>query len=275
MESKEMFFVFGTAKAGTTFVQMLLNSHPQLSCPVEHCFIDILNGLKQLLLVHYNKLLEYGDQITARQGAVLFDSEDVEYLFSVAVKRAALKGARGRSVKRYGLKDNHFVFWLPLVEKWFPEARIISPVRDPRSVVVSGWHFNMRINPNFRQTRGKTIELWAADSGAIWKRDVEAILSLQKKYPERVLIIRYEDLRQDPENHYARLFEFLEVDAGPGIVKKVIQKTAFEKFKDGRFFRRGGLEEWKKELTPQAIKIIEELNLPLMKTLGYEPYLLK
>ncbi len=267
-------FVFGSPKSGTTWVQMLLNAHPEVSCPPEHNFMHIWNGLRELL-EKYNRLLNYSDEITARQGAVLFEKDDLEYLFGEVIKRAALKGARGRKVKWYGLKDNHFVAWLSLVDKLFPQARIISPVRDPRSVVLSGWHFNSRIDPSFRATRGRTQEIWAQDMGSIWRRDLEALLEFEQKYPGKILIVRYEDLRKEPFKEMCRIFEFLEVKRDEKTLKRVIERTRFEKFKDGRFFRRAGIDDWKRELSPQAILTIERINSDLMKKFDYQPYYLK
>ncbi|MBX6422741.1 sulfotransferase [Thermosulfurimonas sp. F29] len=269
IQEDRIVFVFGSPKSGTTYLQMILDAHPEVSCPPEHNFMQFLNGLRQLI-EGYNRLLVYSDEITARQGAVLFENDDLEHLFKEAVIRAALKGARGRKVRLYGVKDNHFVAWISLMERLFPEARIISPVRDPRSVVLSGWYFNSRIDPTFRRTRGRTQELWAQDMGSIWRRDIEALLKFRKRYPDRILFVKYEELRKDPERECARIFDFLEVKSDGSILADIVKKTSFDKFKDGRFFRKGSLDDWKRELVPEAIRIIEKLNLHLMKEFGYQ-----
>ena len=38
------FFCFGYPKSGTTYLQMLLESHPELSCPAEHKLYVLFDG---------------------------------------------------------------------------------------------------------------------------------------------------------------------------------------------------------------------------------------
>ena len=40
--------------------------------------------------------------------------------------------------------------------KLFPNSKFIIIVRDPRSVAVSSWYFNLRTEPGFLEKRGKT-----------------------------------------------------------------------------------------------------------------------
>ena len=42
LRSKQIFFIGGTAKSGTTWVQLLLDAHPEVSCNGEGHFLDNL-----------------------------------------------------------------------------------------------------------------------------------------------------------------------------------------------------------------------------------------
>ncbi len=263
-----LLFVCGTPKSGTTYLQMILNAHPEISCPPEHQFILIYNGLKKLL-EEYNKVLHFMDATTAKQGVRLFEEKDLESILAFIVELSARKGAGHKTVKWYGLKDNSLLFLLPLFERLFPEARFVCPIRDPRSVTVSSWYHNLRTDPKFLQTRARSKEQWAEECARLWKRDTEILMNFQKKNPQRILLIKYEDLRKDPRPHLLRLFEFLEVKADPQIIEEVIEATRFEKYKNGQFFRKASISDWQRELNPRAIRIIENLAGNLMKAWNY------
>ena len=57
------FFCFGFPKSGTTYLQMLLNSHPDLSCPSEHQLDEILNKLPSLITEYNKKLLSWSSRV--------------------------------------------------------------------------------------------------------------------------------------------------------------------------------------------------------------------
>jgi len=263
-------FVVGSPKSGTTFLQMILDRHPRVSCPPEFKFLIIYEELRKLA-EKFNNYSNFIDKYTASQGAILLNDIDLEKIFAFIIGLIAQKGAKKKKVKWYGLKDPSLLFFLSFLEKHFPQARFICPIRDPRSVAVSSWYHNLRTDPHFLRTRGRSKEHWAAEIAGIWKRDTEWLLDLQKRLPGRVLLVRYEDLRQDPHPHYQKIFAFLEVEDDPKIVARIVEDTRFERFRDGKFFRRASLTDWEKELPPRAIEILEKTTLPLLKKFSYTP----
>lgn len=217
------------------------------------------------------------DNQTAKQGPAYFENEDYDEIMKLIVQLAAIRGAKGRNVKWYGIKDtqiiveNSFEYYLKL----FPKSKYITIVRDPRSVTVSVWYFNIKIDPYFIEKRGKNKEHWSKQVAEFWYRENTNLLEFYKKHPSQVLIVRYEDLRLAPFENYKKIFEFLEVNTNDELIEKIVEKTSFEKFKDGKFFRKASLDEWKRELPPEGIKSIETRCKELMKYFGYEPVYIK
>ena len=89
------FFVSGMNKSGTTFLQMLLNAHPTISCPSEQHFNTLINGVPALVN-QYNATLDLFDKNTSNQGTG-FNKEAfsyhllksaVDYLFTYSLKGA-------------------------------------------------------------------------------------------------------------------------------------------------------------------------------------------
>ena len=269
-----LLFCFGSPKSGTTFLQMILNAHPEVSCPSEHQFDFFIRELPKLL-DNYNKILDIVDKRTGNQGPAFFTGEDLDQIFKYIVKIAAIRGAQGRNVKWYGINDNAIINKLDIYNRLFPEAIFICIVRDPRSITISSWYHNIRVEPNFIARRGKKIEYWSKQVASFWVRDINNVLNFSKKNPDKLFICRYEDLVLNPEKYYIKLFEFLDVNSSDKIVHEIIKKTNFRKFKDGKFFRKASIDDWKEELSQEAIINIEKIALSFMKHFGYEPFLLK
>ena len=269
-------FAFGHPKSGTTYLQMILNSHPEVSCPSEHQFDFFIKELPRLL-DNYNKLLLLVDQKTANQGASLFTGEDLDRLFSFIVYLAALRGAQNKKdtdkIKCYGINDNAIINRLFMYIKLFPNAKFICIVRDPRSIVVSSWYNNLRVEPGFLQNRGKNKEYWAMQVANFWVRDMQNVLNFADNFPKKIFLIRYEDLRLDPFSNYKKIFSFLGVNTNDNIIENVIKKTSFNKFKNGKFFRKASIDDWKEELSREAIYNVESKALKIMKVFNYEPFI--
>ena len=271
LQKINLVFCTGTPKSGTTFLQMILNNHPEVSCPAEHAFTGFSKHLLQLLKA-YNTSLENIDKKTANQGAAVFTEEDIEEIIKFIIKLAAYRGSKGREVKWYGINENEIIIYNKFESyiKWFPEAKFIVIVRDPRSVTISSWYHNIRTEPGFLEIRGKSKEHWASQIAKIWLRENTNLINFFQKEPSKVLICRYEDLVLNPFENYKKIFEFLGVKTDKEIIKDIIDKTSFKKFKNGKFFRKGSINEWKEELSSLAIKNIERVCGNLMNFFRYK-----
>ncbi len=272
LESIKLVFCTGSPKSGTTFLQMILDNHPEVSCPPEHYLYSFLTESLPKVFQSYNKSVEFIDKMTARQGAPIFTDEDIKEVGKFVIKLAAYKGAKGRKVKWYGIKDDQLTErnGFSLLLELFPEAKFIGIIRDPRSVCVSSWYFNLRLDERWAE-KIKSKENWAIAFSPIWVRDNTNLINFFKTQPEKVLLCRYEDLVLNPFENYKRIFEFLGVSTDKEVIEEVIDKTSFKKFKDGKFFRKASIDDWKNELSPLAIKEIEKTCGHLMQLLGYKP----
>lgn len=262
-------FSFGIPKSGTTFLQMILNAHPEVSCPAEHQFDALANELKRVF-DQYNQLITQIDGNTAQQGVATFQSSDMDKLFIQIVKIAAERGANGKQVKWYGLNDNAIIQKVPVYAALFPGAKFICIVRDPRSVTVSSWHHNIRIQSSLSQ-KAKDLFQWSRAVGHIWQRDMTGIHQVSKdpKFSRKLHCCRYEDLISSPVQALEEICRFLNVDSNEQILKQIIEATRFDRFTANPFFREGKTDSWKQELSPAMLQAITNQAGSLMKIYGY------
>lgn len=99
-----------------------------------------------------------------------------------------------------------------------------------------------------------------------------------------VHIVRYEDLRRDPEETFGRVVSFL---GFPRDETRVCRAVAFSDFSElqkqekekgfrersvrapGPFFRRGQAGAWREELPPELVERLIAVHEPVMKRFGY------
>ncbi len=147
----------------------------------------------------------------------------------------------------------------------FPEAKMVEVVRDIRSICAS-W-----------QARAKK-QRWArrptADLVAQWVRCVEAGDRTQKDpdTSDRILRIKYEDLRQDPHTWLDRAFDFTQLPATETQIGETIDALSIEKNLsrgEGQHVRTGTLQGWKEELSAEDIETCNSMAGSVLERLGY------
>ena len=144
---------------------------------------------------------------------------------------------------------------------------------------VSSWHFlyNIQTNKDLEECsdqfcRGIHIfgPFWDHVLG-FWKASLER--------PQKVLFIKYEDLKSDVLSQVKQLAEFLgfpfsEEEEKQGLIEEIAKLCSIENMKslkcnmDGRrsfgaphgsFFRKGVVGDWKNHLTPSMVERIKKI----------------
>ncbi len=82
---KDVFFICGVARSGTTWLQLLLDAHPEVACRGEaHFFSSFYDKLVQAFEEHNAYLQTVG----VAPGGADFDPEDLDAAFLAAVYAA-------------------------------------------------------------------------------------------------------------------------------------------------------------------------------------------
>ena len=167
-------------------------------------------------------------------------------------------------------------------------------VRDPRSVLVSAKnHYNYKNYEDSLESLLSDKHLSLAKYHVLpefllsWKTNYLSWKNFLKQNPNLGLIIKYEDLVQEPKNELLKIFQF--------IAKKHFIKFDQKKFDNAlksikfknlqsleniqgfdergenasKFFRKGLINEWKNEVPKNIINIIEKKYNKEMIDLGY------
>src|SRR5215472_16975049 len=209
-------FVLCNGRSGSTLLRFVLDAHPDLACPPE-------TNLPQLCveLATVWSLIE-GAPLSANRG-----DEPPE------IPEAAIAGVREtmdrmvgsyltrRGKRRYCDKSLGTARYAELLMRVYPDARFVCVYRHPMDVIASGveacpWGLNgYGFEPYIAATPGNAVMALAN----FWADNVRGTLTVEERFADACFRVRYEDLVADPEATAAAVFEFLGVQAVPGITE--------------------------------------------------------
>jgi hypothetical protein len=166
-----------------------------------------------------------------------------------------------------------------LIFEVFPASRLIFLLRDGRDVVDSWMDAYQRGS-------------WAIDEGAfavaphgrlalvewlasVWAYRARAVgAAFDSRAPEARVLVRYEDLLADPARELGRICEVIGVDAARGELERIAERHAFAKVDDarrgeGQEIRAAEPGSWRRNLTPEEGRAMEEIMGSELATFGY------
>jgi hypothetical protein len=261
----QLFFVGGAPRSGTTWLQLLLDSHPDVSCHGEALFMKHLAEPLEALVADRRRVLEAKNSAVFRQagGYKLPEPADTEFLLGSGILLALARQTEGRDYRAVGEKTPENVFFFARLKRLFPRAKFVGIARDPRDVLASAWHFFHKPKAGENEAAAKMAFIKSAltslDSGA------RTMLALQQQFPADCLNVTYESMHAAPAEVAARLFRFLGVADDAAVVDACVARTSFAALsggrdrgvaQDGSFFRKGAVGEGRATFTPEMNRII-------------------
>ncbi len=268
---KQLFFIGGAPRSGTTWVQQILDQHPEVSCRGEGLFQkQLAEPLEAMMKARAEVLTAKNTSLFGHTGGFpLPAQDDVEFLLGTAMLLALRQVCADKACRAIGEKTPENVFFFPRLKQLFPKAKCIAIARDPRDVLTSAWHFFHKPAAGEDETAAKfafiRLALPSLDQGA------RTTIELAERHPADCMTITYEKLRRTPELIVSNMFRFLNVSDASNIVADCVARTSFAALTGGRqagteqngaFFRKGVAGDWGSTLTP-------EMNDLVLRELGW------
>lgn len=270
--SKQLFFIVGCQKSGTTWVERLLNGHPDIRCHGEGYFAPVLMPLLQQAIQAYNQRQKAGQE-------GLFTDSDLKELLRTAVGLSFARWVGDAQVQAIGEKTPENALCMNPLLQCFPNAKFIHITRDGRDVCVSGWFHNQRkAGPDFAKKfpdLNKYIQYTVTQH---WLPYIQQAQRFGQQHPERYHELRYEDLHQDPEAKTRDLLTFLGMDDGEAATLACLEAGSFKKLTEGRtrgeedkssFFRKGVIGDWQNHFDESNLATYKQAAGELPNHLGY------
>jgi hypothetical protein len=153
-----------------------------------------------------------------------------------------------------GDKTNSNLYHVATLVEWFPQAKIIHLLRDPRAILASEWKRRMKGYPAglFLPVKlGKPLYSFqiVLHMTIAWLYAIRLHRRYERRYPQNYHSIRFEDLVNEPEKSVKELCEFLDIEFDPKMLmpKQVGSSFAREPIVG---FDKQTLTRWQNYLKP-------------------------
>ena len=268
---RQLFFIGGAPRSGTTWLQQILDSHPNASCKGEGLFAKDLYPPLEAAMAQRSKALQLKNQGLFQHtgGYPLPTPEDTEYLAGTAMLLAFSQQAGDRDCHAFGEKTPENVFFFARFRRLFPRAKFIGIARDPRDVLTSAWYFFRKPAADDEDRTEKLAFIRSALPSLA--EGARTMLAFGEQHPGVYRMVTYERLRADPEPVVGDLFRFLGLSDSIETVRACLERTSFAVATGGRaagtaqngaFLRKGVVGDWRSTLTP-------EMNDLVLRELGW------
>jgi hypothetical protein len=228
----KIIFIVGRPRSGTNFVRSILNLHSTVWISGEPKFFNPGNGRGVISTLGGLYPFDSESRIDELFGSLstgairgrywinpklnldrvkkAFTASDREWkdLLRIALQERA--GVEGKTI--YGEKTPFNLHRIPVLSEWYPNAKFLHIIRDPRAVFIS--EINREDNRNYRLGRINILTRFLVFIYIChdWSRNLRLHRKFMNLFPERYLFIRFSTLYRDRESEVRRICDFLELE---------------------------------------------------------------
>ncbi len=269
------FFIVACDRSGTTMLRLILDRSADVAIPTESMVVVDMAAIRgrfgaldsdeqferlAATVWAHPKVREWGlsgppPRREGRRGAEAYRAAlEAPYL-----AYAAKHGKPG-----WGDKTPYYVTHLAEVRRVFPEARVVSLVRDGRDVALS--LLGVPFGP---------ANVWAAAHQ--WRDAVRAVDRDARWLGDDLLTVRYEDLVADPAAVVPEICRFLEIAYEPGML--AVEETPPDRIAAGQeaWFTElyagitaSSVGKWRRQMKPSDVALFESIAGAELERHGYE-----
>ncbi len=219
-------FIVGAARSGTTLLQFMLRSHPDLSLPTGESYFFIpfyqrnaelsdftdITSLTRLLDTIYDSHKSFFDE---ELHGIRFNAETLAQRFhgrQLTTIPAIIAGifeanAEAEGKSRWGDKTPYYILHLETLLGMFPNAQIVHIIRDGRDCALS------------MLKRKWDLQIFNTYHAVYtWNKYVSAGIAFGKKHPDSYHELHYESLLNEPEQKVDDLCRFLNIEFNERVI---------------------------------------------------------
>jgi hypothetical protein len=301
----EAIFVVGVPRSGTTLMRMVLGKHSRIAIADENHFMghflpwvdaswdfrrvgDLASddAIRRLVARIYSDEFQRGTWLRETsqfwrwlvrrvppdelEGRLLAGERTRRGLFTTLLRTYADR--RRRPI--FGEKTPAHFRHVETLLDWYPTARVVHMMRDPRAVHLS--------ELKRRTARPESVPYrWLVRAPRLmrafvllqvartWADAVHRHRSLARRHPDRYRMVRFEDLVREPEAEIASLCEFLGVRFERRMLRQKVVSRGDRLGDSG--FDAGAADRWRARIAPRDARWLRWLLGRRIEEMGYPP----
>ena len=270
-------YIIGTERSGSNLLRLILHAHSRICVPhplhlmgyfgpTEAArgdlddparFEQLVDEILLLLKLH---IRPWKTRISKQR--ILDEAHPRSSIGVLGALSEQVTDAHGK--QRWGSKSTFIVEYTDHALRRDPDARFVLLVRDPRDVAAS----SMR-------SVFSPCHPWITSE--LWRRQQTVGLEvMDREGPDTVMLMKYEDLLDDPEGEVRRMCDFI----GEAFEPEMLQYHRKEEANHmapmseswvniSRPIMSGNSGKYRRHLTQDQVRMVEAVCAPLMERLGY------
>ncbi|KGF97967.1 TPR repeat [Prochlorococcus marinus str. MIT 9201] len=187
----ELVFLLGFPRSGTTLLDTILRSHPEIDVVEEK---PIIQNIENIISSQYKYSLSEISKL---------NDEQLRNLRELYLKKLMIYSTKSKEAKVLIDKFPFNTVCLPLINLLFPNAKIIFTHRNPYDTVLSC--FQQAFEPNNAMANFRSID----SSARIYDLTMKMWVEYKDKLDIKYVTSKYEDLIKDFDNNILKVLNFL------------------------------------------------------------------
>ena len=260
---KEPVFVVGTPRSGTTLLQaILVNSGIFFPMPETHFFSRVAHGVPEINLskADRHKILH----MLTKKVRIKIDEQIIWELESkIDIFEYIIGTFSTKKQETFIEKTPRHIFCYQEIMKYYHDARFVCIIREPKNIVSS--QITKTSNPDKSIIRVSLL----------YNKIASSILEVKKN--DNVLLMRYEDLTNEPEQTISSLFEFLNLPYDTSLVDNVVAAPGIvlphETWKDRNLelnkIQQNDPDKWRGVLSEGQANVVNWITESYASQFGY------
>ena len=260
---KEPIFIVGTPRSGTTLLQaILVNSGMFFPMPETHFFSRVAYGVpeRNLRKKDRQKILH----MLTKKARIELDEQIIWGLDSkIDIFEYIVGNFNTNKKKVFVEKTPRHIFFYQEIMKYYHDAKFVCIIREPKNIVSS------------QITNASNLYKSIIRASMLYNKIARAILEVSKN--NNVLLMRYEDLTNEPEQTISNLFASLNlpydlslldnVTAPPGIV--LPHETWKHNNLELKKIRQNDPDKWRGVLSESQANVVNWITKSYASKFGY------
>jgi hypothetical protein len=300
----EAIFVVGVPRSGTTMMRYLLETSDRVAIARENHFMGHILG-RRGARHFFRRAGDLADDAAVRKIVDMIYSGEYEklagwrrpspywYWLKDELPRAELerrllaaprdeRGMFQAFLRVYadfhgkpvmGEKTPTHLNYVDTLLEWFPSAKVIHMLRDPRAVYVSD-RYRRQTRDRFPYNLMRRVPLLLESYLLVlysvsWRRALRKHSQLLKRHKGKYMLVRFEDVVQKPMETLPAVFEFLGVEMPESIASDVVVPQKHGMRASGEGIDPQAADRWRGRIKGTARRFLELTLRGPMKRYGY------
>lgn len=156
-------------------------------------------------------------------------------------------------------------------------------VRDGRDAFISSFHYHVTRNGEKISLDEYLQRYQDKYYGHTWEKHVESwLVKGRDKLSQNLLVVKFEELKRDPNKKLKEVIEFLKIDADEHLIQQAIDDSSIDNAKkielqrqglvsddNASFYRGGHSHQWQEPVYLDVVEVFSEKANRALKLAGY------